>query len=104
MLLDTTVEHGFRAWEQAQMLLDEASDVRAGDGVGHLDDFAAGKEEPAESAVPSPAPTTPAAPASAEAAAESSSFEGSQGWIGWMVAGLVALLVVVVATFSLLRR
>lgn len=104
VLLDTTVEHGFRAWEQAQMLLDEASDVRPGDGVGLVDDFAAGQEEPSESAPTTPALTTPSTPATPEATAGSSSFGDSQGWIGWLVAGLVALLVVVVATFSLLRR
>ena len=86
------------------MLLDEASDVRSGDGVGQLDDFAAGRQEPSESQEPSEAPAAPAAPATSEAAAQSSSFGDSQGWIGWLVAGLVALLVVAVATFSLLRR
>ena len=104
VLLDTTVEHGFRAWEQAQMLLDEASDVQPGDGVGQLDDFAAGRHEPSESQEPSTAPTTPSATATAEAPATASSFADSQGWIGWLVAGLVTLLVVAVATFSLLRR
>ncbi|HCT9180296.1 TPA: D-alanyl-D-alanine carboxypeptidase [Corynebacterium aurimucosum] len=104
VLLDTTVEHGFRAWEQAQMLLDESSDVQPGDGVGQLDDFAAGGHEPSESQEPSTAPTAPSATATAEAPAATSSFADSQGWIGWLVAGLVALLVVAVATFSLLRR
>lgn len=107
VLLDTTVEHGFRAWEQAQMLLDEASDVPPGEGVGQLDDFAAWQREEPQAQEPSSTPTTTPAPASASAtsnAAAASSFGDSQGWIGWLVAGLVALLVVAVATFSLLRR
>lgn len=86
------------------MLLDVASDVQPGDGVGQLDDFAAGRHEPSESQEPSTAPTTPSSTATAEAPAATSSFTDSQGWIGWLVAGLVALLVVAVATFSLLRR
>ena len=73
----------------------------AGEGVGQLEEFSAqAAEETTE--VPTPAPPTPAeAP---ETAQTRSSFEDSQGWIGWVVAGLVALLVIAVATFSLLRR
>ena len=41
VILDTTVEHGFRAWQQAQMLLDEAYKVKPGEGVGTLSDAAA---------------------------------------------------------------
>lgn len=101
VILDTTVEHGFRAWEQAQMLLDESSDVAPGEGVGQLEEFSAqAAEETTE--VPTPAPPTPAE--ASETEQPRSSFEDSQGWIGWMVAGLVALLVIAVATFSLLRR
>ncbi|MDK8762482.1 serine hydrolase [Corynebacterium sp. MSK218] len=103
VILDTTVDHGFRAWEQAQMLLDESSTVTPGHGVGQLEDFSAQAAEET-TVVPTPTPpTSTEAPATTQPRS-SSSFEDSQGWIGWMVAGLVALLVVVVATFSLLRR
>lgn len=104
VILDTTVDHGFRAWEQAQMLLDESSTVTPGHGVGQLEDFSAQAAEET-TVVPTPTPPTPTeAPETTTQPRSSSSFEDSQGWIGWMVAGLVALLVVVVATFSLLRR
>lgn len=103
VILDTTVDHGFRAWEQAQMLLDESYTVTPGHGVGQLEDFSAQAAEET-TVVPTPTPpTSTEAPATTQPRS-SSSFEDSQGWIGWMVAGLVALLVVVVATFSLLRR
>ena len=103
VILDTTVDHGFRAWEQAQMLLDESSTVTPGHGVGQLEDFSAQAAEET-TVVPTPTPPTPTEAPEATQPRSSSSFEDSQGWIGWMVAGLVALLVVVVATFSLLRR
>lgn len=103
VILDTTVEHGFRAWEQAQMLLDESSTVTPGHGVGQLEDFSAQAAEET-TVVPTPTPPTPTEAPETTQPRSSSSFEDSQGWIGWMVAGLVALLVVVVATFSLLRR
>lgn len=103
VILDTTVDHGFRAWEQAQMLLDESSTVTPGHGVGQLEDFSAQAAEET-AVVPTPTPPTPTEAPETTQPRSSSSFEDSQGWIGWMVAGLVALLVVVVATFSLLRR
>ncbi|MGX4762425.1 D-alanyl-D-alanine carboxypeptidase family protein [Corynebacterium minutissimum] len=103
VILDTTVDHGFRAWEQAQMLLDESSTVTPGHGVGQLEDFSAQAAEET-TVVPTPTPPTPTEAPETSQPRSSSSFEDSQGWIGWMVAGLVALLVVVVATFSLLRR
>lgn len=103
VILDTTVDHGFRAWEQAQMLLDESSTVTPGHGVGQLEDFSAQAAEET-TVVPTPTPPTPTKTPETTQPRSSSSFEDSQGWIGWMVAGLVALLVVVVATFSLLRR
>lgn len=103
VILDTTVDHGFRAWEQAQMLLDESSIVTPGHGVGQLEDFSAQAAEET-TVVPTPTPPTPTEAPETTQPRSSSSFEDSQGWIGWMVAGLVALLVVVVATFSLLRR
>lgn len=103
VILDTTVDHGFRAWEQAQMLLDESSTVTPGHGVGQLEDFSAQAAEET-TVVPTPTPPTPTEAPATTQPRSSSSFEDSQGWIGWMVAGLVALLVVVVATFSLLRR
>ena len=108
VILDTTVEHGFRAWEQAQMLLREASDVDPGDGVGELADFSAQSGSagaqvsvtPTSAAhAPSKAPDAAAAPADA-----SSSLDSVQSWAGWLITALVALLVVAVATFSLLRR
>ncbi|KHO29974.1 D-alanyl-D-alanine carboxypeptidase family protein [Corynebacterium minutissimum] len=103
VILDTTVDHGFRAWEQAQMLLDESSTVTPGHGVGQLEDFSAQAAEET-TVVLTPTPPTPTKTPETTQPRSSSSFEDSQGWIGWMVAGLVALLVVVVATFSLLRR
>lgn len=93
VLLDTTVEHGPRAWEQAQKLLHEAYKVSPGDGVGQL---LADADSPA-----SPAPT-PAPDSRAQSA--SSSLAGVQGWLGWVIAGAVALLAICVGAFSLLRR
>src|SRR5699024_1858050 len=38
VILDTTIDHGPRAWEQAQMLLDEAYKIPAGQGVSSLEE------------------------------------------------------------------
>lgn len=93
VILDTTVEHGFRAWQQAQMLLDAAYKVPAGSGVGKLGD-APQKE------TPRPAPqTTQQSPE-----AKKSALEKIEGWVGWAIAAAVALLVIVIAAFSLLRH
>ena len=84
------------------MLLREASDVDPGDGVGELADFSAQSDSvtPTSAApAPSTAPNAAAAPADA-----SSSLDSVQSWAGWLITALVALLVVAVATFSLLRR
>ena len=93
VLLDTTVEHGPRAWEQAQKLLYEAYKVSPGDGVGQL---LADADSPASPA-PTPAPDT-------QAQSANSSLAGVQGWLGWVIAGAVALLAICVGAFSLLRR
>lgn len=98
VLLDTTVEHGYRPWEQAQTLLHEAYKVKPGQGVGTLQRASA----PATvTATPTPTPTpTP----TAVAAGADSSVRGIEGWAGWAVAALVALLVIIGGAFSLLRR
>lgn len=93
VLLDTTVEHGPRAWEQAQKLLHEAYKVSPGDGVGQL---------LADAASPTSLTPTPAPDSRAQSA--SSSLAGVQGWLGWVIAGAVALLAICVGAFSLLRR
>ena len=97
VLLDTTVEHGPRAWEQAQKLLHEAYKVHPGDGVGHLlADAHSDANSPASPAA------TPAPDAQAQSA--NSSLDGVQGWLGWVIAGAVVLLAMCVGAFSLLRR
>ena len=93
VLLDTTVEHGPRAWEQAQKLLYEAYKVSPGDGVGQLLSDADSPASPA----PTPAPDT-------QEQSANSSLAGVQGWLGWVIAGAVALLAICVGAFSLLRR
>ena len=93
VLLDTTVEHGPRAWEQAQKLLHEAYKVHPGDGVGQL---LADVHSDADSTA-SPAPD-------AQAQSANSSLAGVQGWLGWVIAGAVVLLAICVGAFSLLRR
>lgn len=97
VVLDTTVEHGYRAWQQAQMLLNEAYKVQPGDGVSKL-----------QAQVPTATPTPPSAPAptptpTVQATAESS-VGGIESWVGWAVATIVALMVTMGAAFSLLRR
>ena len=97
MLLDTTVEHGPRAWEQAQKLLHEAYKVHPGDGVGQLlADAHSDADSPASPAA-TPAPDT-------QAQSANPSLDGVQGWLGWVIAGAVALLAICVGAFSLLRR
>ncbi|MCZ9307184.1 serine hydrolase [Corynebacterium sp. c8Ua_181] len=90
VLLDTTVEHGPRAWEQAQKLLHEAYKVPPGSGVGNL---LADATSPA--ATPEPDSQTQSV---------NSSLAGVQGWLGWVIAGAVVLLAMCVGAFSLLRR
>ena len=75
------------------MLLDAAYKVPAGSGVGKLGD-APQKE------TPRPAPqTTQQAPET-----KKSALEKIEGWAGWAIAAAVALLVIVIAAFSLLRH
>lgn len=101
VILDTTVEHGFRAWQQAQMLLDEAYKVKPGEGVGTLSDAAAPTSNTSTATkTKEPAPTT----SPSASAHKKSALEGIEGWAGWAVAAIVALLVIVSAVFSLLRR
>ena len=97
VLLDTTVEHGPRAWEQAQKLLHEAYKVHPGDGVGQL-------LADAHSDADSPASPTATPAPDAQAQSANSSLDGVQGWLGWVIAGAVALLAMCVGAFSLLRR
>ncbi len=101
VILDTTVEHGFRAWQQAQMLLDEAYKVKPGEGVGTLSDAAAPTSNTSTATkTKEPAPTT----SPSASAHKKSALEGIEGRAGWAVAAIVALLVIVSAAFSLLRR
>lgn len=99
ILLDTTVEHGPRAWQQAQKLLHEAYDTPG--HVGSLADAAAPAPSSSSAAPRSSAPATtqPSTPAPAPTASLVSA-----PWVGWLAVGLVGLLVVIVAAFSLLRR
>ncbi|MDO5031176.1 D-alanyl-D-alanine carboxypeptidase family protein [Corynebacterium sp.] len=103
VILNTTVEHGPRAWQQAQMLLHEAYEVPEGHGVGMLADAAA----PPTTTVP-PTPTPAPAPSStvaAEASPEAPSRLGNiEGWVGWVIAALVGVALIAGAGASLLRR
>jgi D-alanyl-D-alanine carboxypeptidase (penicillin-binding protein 5/6) len=100
VILDTTIDHGPRAWEQAQMLLDEAYDVPAGAGVSTLDDI---------ELVGMPAETSSAVPQAAQAsgsdvvAAEESHIQS--GWWPWLiVAGVGVLVIAIISSLLLLRR
>ncbi len=87
VLLDTTVEHGPRAWQQAQALLDEA--YRTQGGIGTLE---------AQATETSAAPATVAPHLEPEP-----TLEPAPRWISWVAVGLVALAVVSVAAWTLLR-
>ncbi|MGV3161577.1 D-alanyl-D-alanine carboxypeptidase family protein [Corynebacterium sp. 32222D000AT] len=102
VILDTTIEHGPRAWQQAQMLLHAAYEVPAGSGIGSLDEEKADEKEKdsaAQDATPTPAP-----PADAGTHQRASWIEKSDGWLGIAAVAAVAVIVIAAAAFSLLRR
>lgn len=114
VLLDTTIEHGPRAWQQAQALLHESYDVvPPGGGIGKLTPLS-GAHATTATATP-----TPAAGADAEAGAQAQAQErGGQSqaeqsravaqtatgaqksatnypvWLGWVVIAGVGLLLI----------
>lgn len=94
ILLDTTIEHGPHAWEQAQKLLQSAYDVAPGKGVGSLQP--AGDESSNPSTLPSPAPGADGSGGSGD-----SSQSGDLGrygpWIGGVAVGVIALAAIAAA-------
>ena len=100
VILDTTIDHGPRAWEQAQMLLDEAYKFPAGQGVSTLDEI---NRTDAEEESP-----TPAAPVTNASAADARAAEldhNQPSWMPWIIVGGVAVLVIaVISSLLLLRR
>ena len=107
VILDTTVDHGPRAWEQAQLLLNEAYDVPAGQGVSSLDELESiGLEEDSAeeaSAVAASAPTPE--DSDVQAQTENTSSNQHSPITAWLiVAGIAILVVAVIASLLLLRR
>lgn len=98
IVLDTTTDHGPRAWQQAQELLHEAYRFPAGSGVDQLEN------RPALEASSSAAATSTPASSAVPAPAQETSLQNLPSWTGWAVVGLVGALVVAVAGFSLSRR
>ena len=102
VILDTTIDHGPRAWEQAQMLLDEAYKIPAGQGVSSLEETEKSTKEEE-----TPAPTATAANAEnaqqtkAVSAAESSTHPT---WMPWLIVASVAVLVLIIISSLLLLR
>ena len=112
VLLDTTVDHGTRAWQQAQALLHEAYDTPG--TVGSLAGAAATPTSTSSaptSAAPSTAPRSSTPPSGVspttvpvDATPHAAASASTPPWVGWLVVALVALLALSVASFSLLRR
>ncbi|MDN6627217.1 MAG: serine hydrolase [Corynebacterium casei] len=113
VILDTTVDHGPRAWQQAQLLLNEAYDVPAGEGVTTLDDIKlvgmdasdADAEISADEAARAADNAPEAADAQAATDAAAAESHNQPGWISWLiVAGVAALVIAVISSLLLLRR
>ena len=123
VILNTTVEHGPRAWQQAQSLLHEAYRVD-GDGrhgVGQLTALGAGASASnttaaasatgsaaaADAATAATAATATASDAASGSAAHKggdSALEDIEPWVKWLVVGIIGLLVSAATAFSLLRH
>src|SRR5699024_3002041 len=100
VISDTTIDHGPRAWEQAQMLLDEAYKFPAGQGVSTLDEIN-GTDAEEES----PTPAAPVTNASAADARAAELDHNQPSWMPWIIVGGVAVLVIaVISSLLLLRR
>ncbi|QPK78732.1 D-alanyl-D-alanine carboxypeptidase [Corynebacterium lizhenjunii] len=97
VLLDTTIDHGPRAWQQAQLLLHEAYRLPPGTAVASLSELA---DTPSPTAEPIPAPPTPSLHIGKAEQARPSQPE----WIGWLAVGLVGALALGVAAFTLRPR
>ena len=102
VILDTTIDHGPRAWEQAQMLLDEAYKIPAGQGVSSLEET-----EKSTTEEETPAPTATAA--NAENAQQTSAVSAAESpthptWMPWLIVAGVAVLVLVIISSLLLLR
>lgn len=95
IILNTTVDHGPRAWQQAQMLLHEAYQVPAGQGVGTL------IPEPEETEAPE---TTEPAPASTTPPTVMVQNLTQSRWLGWGAIGLVGVLIAIAVAFLLPGR
>ncbi|OAH26190.1 D-alanyl-D-alanine carboxypeptidase [Corynebacterium stationis] len=102
VILDTTIDHGPRAWEQAQMLLDEAYKIPAGQGVSSLEEtekITKEEETPAATATAANAENVPVTDAAS--AAESPTHPT---WMPWLIVAGVAVLVLVIISSLLLLR
>lgn len=110
VILDTTVEHGFRAWQQAQLLLHEAYRLPAGAHVASLADVARPTAAATSTAEASPTPSAGAAAGAASASAGApqnpSNFTPALDDLpkstAWVVVALVGLLAVLATFASLL--
>lgn len=105
VLLDTTVDHGPRAWQQAQQLLNEAYTVPAGSGVDTL------SAQPAESSrdeLSTPASTpSGSAPTPAPAATNPDlepTLSTSGAWVPWLIVFLIGACALAAAFWSISRR
>lgn len=107
VLLDTTVDHGPRAWQQAQELLHEAYTIPAGSGVDTLRNKPALEAEAAASSTaaltPAASPTESATPAPGEGD-YTPTLSNVGPWVPWVVVGLIAFAVLLVAGLSLSKR
>ncbi len=102
VILDTTIDHGPRAWEQAQMLLDEAYKIPAGQGVSSLEEtekITKEEETPVPTATAANAENVPVT--NAASAAESPTHPT---WMPWLIVAGVAVLVLVIISSLLLLR
>lgn len=88
VILDTTIEHGPRAWEQAQMLLHEAYDVQPGEGIGTLEEESTETTEE----TPSPAPQ-----GETDTIEETSGLAQYGPWIGGAAIAVIAFAAIVAA-------
>lgn len=94
VLLDTTIEHGPHAWEQAQKLLQSAYDVAPGKGVGSLEP--AREESANPSTLPSPGPGEDGAGGPGQSG-QSGDLGRYGPWIGGVAVGVIALAAIAAA-------
>lgn len=106
IILNTTVEHGPRAWEQAQKLLHESYDVRPGQGVGTLTPAEDHSATPTVTATQDPVAPGPAEPSDAPTTAASAHaydpvLDELKPWMSWLIVGLVGLFALIAAVLTL---